>query len=332
MAPRGKRTPKAKPENTLLTALQFVAAAQKANGAIEQTHCRMFGGWVTASNSILSAGHALTEDIQACPHTYTIVDALTQAPGAVSVTILDETRLSVRSADFQAVVPLIDATALPPVMPDAAVALCDDRLRAALSIAGGLVVDGAEKIVNASVQVRGSSVLASNGTVILEAWHGISLPPLMIVPKTFITALQKNKKVISRCGGCDHSFTLWFEDNNWLKTQLYPANTELPNLTKFLDVPTTPIPVAKGMFDVVRRLEPFAADGMISFTAEGARVISGTTYAIDHCADLPVGVSFSIKALLSIAEYAKTIHFNATPGITLFFGDNVRGAIVNQIG
>lgn len=327
---RGRRK-KDKPENTLLTALQFVSAAQRATGAIEATHCMLFGGWAMATNSVLSAAHALTEDIQACPHTLTLVEALERSPGPVNLTLLDASRLSVRSGDFQAVIPCIDRAALTVPHPDAAAMLCDDRLRAALTLVGTLAVEGAEKVINASVQMRNGSVIASNGTVILEAWHGIEMPPLQIVPKTFITAIQKTKKVIGRVGCSADSFTLWFQDSSWLKTQLYPGTTELPNLDKFLNVPTNPVPVPKALFETVKRLEPFSEDGQVYFTADGLRVVSGMTYALDICKGLPVGISFSIKNLLLIAEHAKTIHFNATHGITIFFGESVRGAIVNQV-
>lgn len=327
---RGKRKPKE--ESSLLTALKFVASAQRAIGAIEQTHCIMVAGWVMASNSILSAAHALTEDIQACPHTLTLVEALERAPGPVNLTMLDANRLSVRAGEFQAVIPCQDRAALPVPNPDVPVALCDERLRAALTCAGTLAVEGADKVINASVQMRNQSVIASNGTTILEAWHGIEMPPLQIVPKTFITAINKTKKNLTRFGCSPDSFTVWFEDGNWLKTQCYANTTELPDLDKFLNVPTNPVAVPKGMFETIKRLEPFSEDGQVHFTPDGLRVSSGMTFATDNCKGLPSGISFSIKNMLLIAPYAKTIHFNVANGITIFFGENVRGAIVNQVG
>lgn len=332
MSPRGKRKPTNRAPNTLLDALQFVAHAQRGAGAVEVTHCRLFGGYAMASNSILTAAHALTEDIAAAPHTYTLVEALERAPGPVTLTLIDASRLSVRSGDFQALVPCIDPTALPVVSPDGAIALCDNRLKDALEIVGTLVVDGAEKIVNSCVQMRHNSVIAGTPHLILEAWHGINMPPLQIAPKTFITALSKIKKPLARFGCSPDSFTVWFDDNNWLKTQLYPGETELPDLDKFLNVPTNPVPVPKGLFEVAKRLEPFSQDGQIYFTADGARVANGMNYAIDQVKHMPIGLSFSIKALLAIAPYAKTIHFNASNGISLFFGETVRGAIVNSVG
>jgi hypothetical protein len=329
MAARGKKP--GKKQDALLTALEFVGTAQRAVGSLEQTHCRIFGGWVMASNGVVSAAHPITEDVSAAPATHRLTDALRNAPGAVSMTLMDAERLSVRSGDFQAVVPCIDPAVVPTISPDGALSLCDNRLADALQVAGALVVEGAEKVVNCSVQIRGTSVMASNGTVILEAWHGVNMPSLVIVPKMFITALGKIKKPIARFGFCDFSFTLWFDDNSWLKTQVYPTTTNLPNLEQYLNIDSTPVPVPKQLFEVVKRLEPFSEDGQVYFTADGARVTSGQTFAIDQLKNVPVGFSFSIKGLLSIAPYCETIHFNAAEGITLFFSKTklVRGAIVN---
>lgn len=332
MPPRGKKPkPGTKPDNALLQALLHVGTAQRAVGSLEQTHCRIFGGWVMASNGVVSAAHPVAEDVSAAPATHRLIDALQNAPGAVSVTLMDAERLSVRSGDFQAVVPCIDPTALPTMSPDGALALCDNRIAAALQTAGQLVVEGAEKVINCSVQMRSDSVIASNGIVILEAWHGMGMPPLIIVPKMFVTALGKISKPIARYGFCDFSFTLWFDDNSWLKTQTYPNSTMLPNLDQYLNIEATPVPVPKQLFEVVKRLEPFSEDGQVHFTADGARVTSGQTFAIDQLKNVPVGLSFSIRGLLSIAPYCETIHFNAAEGITLFFSKTkmVRGAIVN---
>lgn len=328
--PRGRKPVKQK--DGLLLALEFIAVAQRAVGSIEQTHCRLYGGNVMASNGIVSAACAITEDVGTAPATFRLIEALRNSPGAVSVTQIDAERLSVRSGDYQATVPCVEPASVPTVSPDGAVALCDSRVRDALAIAGGLVVEGAEKVVNSTVQMRAQSCVATNGTVIIEAWHGVSMPPLMIVPKMFITALGKIDKTIARLGCCDFSFTLWFDDNSWLKTQLYPNTTSLPNLDQFLDLPSVPVPVPKQLFDVVRRLEPLSEDGMVHFTEDGARVTSGTAFAIDQVKNIPTGLSFSIKGLLQIAPYCETIHFNASEGVTLFFSKSkmVRGAIVNQ--
>lgn len=329
------RPRKVKIENSLLKALRYIATAQRANGSPEQTHCRLSNHWAVASNSVLSAAHPIVEDIEACPHTHTLIEALEQSSEAVSLTLLDAARLAVRSGNFQAVVPCIDSSALPRVYPDAAQAPCDERLKSAMQAVGTLATEGAQKLVNASVQLRDGVCLASDGNVILEAWHGISMPPLILAPKTLVTALGKWNKTLTSFGvnSTHDTITFWFDDGSWLKSQCYNSSSELPDLYKFIQVESVKsFPVPKGLFAVAKRLQPFSEDGKIYFTEDGARVTSPTqlTNAYELIKGVPVGLSVGIKSLLSIEPYCKTIAFNALPNIALFFSDAVRGAIVTS--
>lgn len=327
---RGRKK-KALNECSLLKALRFIAVAQKALGSPEQTFCRLYANWAMASNGIISAATQIDEDLTACPHTTTLIDALEKAQESVNITQLDGLRLSVRAGEFQAVVPCLEPTpeALPTVFPDAPIADCDDRLRPALDIVGKLISESGQKIITAAAQFRNGTVLGTDGNIIIEAWHGIAFPPLMLAPKAFITALAKIDKPIRSVGLSESSLTLWFENNSWMKTQLYPANTELPDLYQYLNIPAQPVDVPQELFDVARKLAPFSEDGVLSLHKGIARVISPTrlTDATEATKSLPDGHCFSIKSLLAIEPYVKQIHFSASPGVTLWFGDYVRGAI-----
>lgn len=336
--PRGRKPgtkQSATPANTLLTALQFVAVTQRKIGAIEQTHCRLSQMWAWGSNGIITAAHPIQEPLDSCPNTLALIDALEQAPGATNLTQLEPTKLSVRSQDFQAVIPCVEAAALPTIGPDAAVAICDDRLKRAMTICGLLAKDGEEMLLNASIQLRPGSALASNGILIIEAWHGIDLPPLTFVPKALVTALGKASQPIVRIGASDDSLTFWYENGAWIKCQAYPTPEpgSLPDFQGFINIPSTPVPVPPGLFSIAKRLEPFSGDGMIYFSPEGAKVTTpdGGVYANNEISGVPPGVSFNIKSLLTISAYCTTIHFLAAPKITLWFGDNVRGAIVTDV-
>lgn len=328
---RGRKK-KSQPENSLLTALKFISVAQKAIGSPEQTYCKLNNGFVIATNSILSAAHPITEDISCCPHTFMFIEALEQAKGAITLTILDAQRLQVRAGEFQAVIPCIDPSTLPAVYPDTPIALADDRLKEALFAVGSLAIDGAQKIVNASVRLTGNdTALSSDGTVILEAYHGIKTY-FHILPKTFITGLQKVNRVINKQGMTNCSFTLWFDESTWIKTQTYPQETELPNLLTFLNIESNPSSIPTNLFEICKRLQPFSDDGQIYFDGQMARVTNAFGNATENIDTVPPGISLSIAGLLKIEKLAKTIHFNAAKGITIFFGDNLRGAIATNVG
>jgi hypothetical protein len=336
---KGKRQKK-KIDNRLLQAMRFVGLSQRSVGSPEQTHCRMFNQWVSASNGIISTGHQITEDIQCCPHTATLADALENLPQATFVlSLLEDNRLAIRAEAFEAIVHCLNSTDLPTVGPDPASYLCDNRLATAMEIAGLLATDGAQKVINATIQLRNGSVVASNGNVILEAWHGVAMPALLIAPKAIATAasraMGKQGKGLARFGYSPASLTLHCEDGAWLKTQLYPADTELPDLLRWLEVSATPVEIPEGFFELVKRLEPFSEDGQILFSHGEVRVTkqSLSTYALETAKWLRgISMSFSIKSLLTIQPYVKKVHFNAANGVTIFYGDTVRAAVATGKG
>jgi hypothetical protein len=330
--PRGRR--KTKAASTLLTALRYAAVIQKAIGAPETTHCRLFNKWLMATNGVLSLAHSIQEEIQVCPHTHTFVDALEQAPGAVNITKLDEQRLSVSSESFQAIVPCIPDNAIPVIYPDPAIAECDDRLTAAMMQVAILISDAGQKLVTCSIQLRNGSCVTSDGNLILEAWHGIPMPPLLLVPKTFAVAENRLAKTIYQFGFSDRSLTLWHSDGSWLKGQLYPANSDLPNLDGYLNAPAKPSPIAEGLADAVARLEPFSADGQLAFTQDGLRVTDPALMlnATVEFVGVPSGLSFNLNALRTALKLATSVHWNASQGISIFHGNNLRGAIATKVG
>ena len=332
MSPRGRKpgTKNNKEPNTLLEALKFISVAQRANGAPEVTHCRMSSTWMWASNGILSAAHKIQETIECCPHTYSLMEALEAAPGAVNLTYLDGSNsLSVRSGEFSVTIPCIEASGFPTVMPDPQTGLCDDRFKTALQTVGTLAAESGQKLINASVQLRGTTALASDGNVILEAFHGCQMPDLAILPKAFVTALSRSTSSIERFGASNDSLTLWYADGSWLKTQNYDPASELPDLYRFLNQPSIPIAVPKELFSIAKLLAPFSGDGKLYSTKDGLKV-NGVAPAVNVIKNMPLGVAFSIKALLQIAPFCTTIHFLAAENLSLFFGENVRGCIETE--
>jgi hypothetical protein len=334
---RGKRKKRAT-ENSLLTAMRFVSIAQRSVGAAEQTHCRLFNNFASGSNGIISAGHKIQEDIQVCPHTMTLTAALENLSNSqFALTLIENERLAVRAEKFEAIVHYLNNNELPVVGPDAASYLMDERFVNALDIAGQLVADGATKVINSTIQLKNCSVLSSNGSVIIQAWHGVGMPEHLIAPKALATAVGKvSSKSLYRFGFSDSSLTLHYDDGAWLKTQLYPASTELPDLLKYLDIAgATPVTIPEGFFELVKRLEPFSEDGQVLFSGGEARTTthSLSTYAVESVKHLRgLSMSFSIKSLLTIQPYVNKVHFNAAQGVALFFGDNVRAAVSTKVG
>lgn len=316
-------------ENSLLAALQFIASVQpkRAVNAFD-VHCRIFDNKLVAMGGPLSAGIAIQEEIEACPHTQKLIDALKKCPEAVNLTMITPKELSVRSGNFQATVPCIGQVDIPAIFPNLHSVQVTPEFEAALKKVGEVVSERAKTILQSSVQLRGESVVGSNGDVILEAWHGLSMPDGPILPKLFISALKRRtgKSVYSVAMDVD-SLTAHFSDGAWLKTALQ-RDPNFPDLFAYLKLESNPIPLPLGFFEAVERLAPFSRNGRLYFTENGICTDNYTKDgAINLCDGLPIGISFTIESLQLVAGLIDKIDFNVSKKLVYFFGPNVRGCI-----
>ena len=321
--------PPKKPVNTLLAALQFVGSVQpKRSPNPADTHCRFFGGRLVAAGGPLSAGITVQEEIECCPNTAKLIDALKQCPDTISLTMLTSKELAVKSGNFQAAIPCIEQTELPVIFPNQITHKVAPEFEQALKRVGEIVSDKAKTVLQSSVQLCEGSVVGSNGDIILECWHGCPGPVGPILPKLFIDAVKKQRgKSIYHLGIQHGCLTAYYDDGSWTKTALQ-TDSAFPDLHSFLGLSSNPVPMPLGLFEAIERLAPFSQDGRLYLTAEG---VCTDNYkkdgAINLCADLPIGISFDIESLKLLNGIAEKIDFNVSSRMVYFFGRNCRGAI-----
>ena len=317
------------PPNSLLLALQFIGSIQpKRSANPADMHCRLFGNKLVGSAGPLSAGIGIKEEIECCPNTQKLIEALKQCPDTVNLTMLLPTELSVKSGNFQAIIPCIRQNELPAIFPNQSTHNMTVEFEQALKQVGAIVSDKAKTILQSSVQLKDGSIVGSNGEIILEAWHGCPGPIGPILPKLFISAMKRRKgKSLYSIGNAPDSLTAYYDDGSWLKTALQ-SDPAFPDLRSFLGLNSNPIPTPLGFFEAITRLEPFSQDRRLYFTNEGICTDNyKTDGAINLCEGLPVGISFDIDALQQLNGLAEKIDFNVANRMVYFFGRNCRGAI-----
>lgn len=330
-----RATKKTKEESPLLAALRFVQAAQQEVGTVYQTHCRFTNindkPYVVAFDGVLAAGHPVIEEIPICPHTYRLIDALERVGGAMSLTAMDNRQLSIKSDKFRALVSCIGDGDLTYVWPDPPQWPLNDNFRKAAAVAGVFNSEGGQTVMQASVVSRDGSVIGTNGTVVIEAWHGIPTPPGMIMPMHFVKELAKVNKPITRFGFGGNSLTVFFEGDAWLKTQLYQE--QYPNVDKVLAWTETahPAPLPKDIIEGARAVASFA-EGQRIWIGDGRVQSHATTDlgAVYEAKGAKVAVSLNGKHLTAMAEVITQIDFDGNDQVVTFFGEDgdvkVRGA------
>lgn len=318
----------ANPAASLIAALKFVSVAQKKAGPTGVQFSHLAHNWAAAFDGVLTVAAPIEEDLAACVHTLQFIDALSKAGDELSITQLSPNTLAVSSGVFRALVPCVAVEDVPIPPPDPQCAVIDDRIKAALAAVAGLATDGAPNATYAAVLLQANTAVATNGAALLEAWHGIDLPPGMMLPKVAASAIAKASKTLTGFGYSQSSATFYFEDGSFIKSQLY--GERYPNYAPLLDVPGLNLwPVPEDFYRGVRAIESFSPNGNVFF--EDGAVLSkmhkeeASTYRIEG---LPERMGFSVKLLLAVEHAFKKAHFETDANKVVFYGDNVRGALM----
>lgn len=338
--PRTKKTKAAQSSATakLIEAFDFVSPAYKENGQDYMQHCRIGNGFVTAFDGIIALGHPIDEDLQLCPHLGKTLAAIKRAGNSLNLTELDSGRLSMKGDNLRVVIPCIAGDVIPPFMPDAPCGTMTDEILAGFAAVNPLVKEGEQNTPWAftAALLRANTIVATNGHVLFEYWHGIDLPPGLTVPKIAINALAKIKKPLTRFGFGPRSVTFHFGDGAWLRSQCfseeYPAVDTKVIAPAFgqrgpLDVPEA----LPGLFDACAAVAPFC-EGTGVHMSDGV-VRSHSTAGVGG--EYPV--SGLVGAHIVSHEYMKLIAPVATrvdlqPGSDrlIFWGEKMRGVVMKM--
>ena len=324
-----KRIRKSKATNpaaSLIAALKFVAVAQKKAQSSQQQFCVISGNRVTASNGVLTISSKFEEDLEACPHTSMFIKALSKVKENMSITQHSPTAIVVKSGAFSAVVPCVEFGDLVMPAPDERCALIDDRIKEAFKVLAPLATEGYTPEYLASVLLQSGSAIATNGFVLAEYWHSFDLPPNMLIPKAAALAIAKAKKPLTGFGYSGSSATFWFEDDSFIKTQLF--SERYPGFQSLLNCGggASPRQVPEEFYKAVHSLKSFFRivyfedDGIASHEEDGSEF----TYKIEG---LPSGMAFEAKYLLTVESSFKNVHFDKDSNKAYFFGENVRGVV-----
>lgn len=325
--PRKPKSAVEKKASSLLEAIRFVGIATHDIGPINETHMYFSWGWVAASNGIITiASKVEANGLNCCPNARLLTEAL-QRCGDDWEFEGKEKYIIFKSGKFKASIPIIDPSLLTIPSPDAPMVEVNNSLISAFEAAGVLIDENGQDIVDVSMLLNGRSVIASNRAIVFECWHGIDLPTGLSLPKAVIEPLVKSGKKLSKIGGSQSSVTFYFEDESWIKTQLFVK--EWPDTGRILDRPSNPQPIPAGLWEALAAIAPFSPDGACYF--QNGRLQShlnanaGASYELQGAPD---GLSFTIKQLSLIKPHAKTIDWQKD--VTFFFGDNIRGALAGR--
>lgn len=316
----------------LQEALQFLSLLTKKVGAPNETHIKLINKWSVAFNGIIAAGHPINEDLTACPHSETLTEALKKCDIQFTIEQPDEHKLLIKSGKFRVSVPCIDSNLFYIGSVDDPSYSLRGSFTEGLEAVNVMPDENGQKVHLVSLLMNGQSLIATNGTMILEYWHGLDLPNNIAIPKEFAAILVKSKKKVKSLGNSNTTITVHFEDGSWLRTQLYADRW--PDVSSILNRPSYPEPVPTDFFTGLTSVAPFSTDGLVHF-GNGA-ILShasedvGASYSVPG---LQAGPIFSAEQLKLAQPYMQKVDWQAEADfgkMMMFFSERVRGAIMGR--
>ncbi len=327
---RPRKTKEIVQQNSLLSALQFLSVVTKSEGSPDETHVILRNKQAIAANGVTSAGQLIEQNLISCPHNSTLIEALAKCGQEIDIKQLDENRLSIKSNKFKAIIPCLNPYLLQGTQPDQPIVGIDDKLKIAIEAVSCLTSDNAQQVMFTSILLNGGSVISTDGKVIFEYWHGLNLPTNIVIPKKFIEALSKVKKKLKAFGNSQSSITLYFEDDSWIKSQLYAE--PWPDTNKLLNQPCSPLPLPQNFLSALNSVAPFSPEGTVYLENGVLRSHSSADIGASYeLIGLP-NLIFNSKQFLMLKNYIDKIDFNVDNGkVYLWFGTNCRGVIAGYL-
>jgi hypothetical protein len=334
--PKGSTNKKSTQAEALQTALDFVSCAE--NNLYEYgEYVNLVDNMAVVFSNQLSAGHPIEEELTLIPHLHKLRAAIAKCGKSLAITETEGKQLSIKGDKLRAIVPSWDEM-LPAIEPDEPVVQGDfEILKEAFKVCSTLANENADKVHLTSLLLDPNSCTATNGAAIIQYWHGIALPAGIVVSKLFATAVMKQKLKIVGLGatinisGITSSFTVWFENGAWIKTQCY--EDRWPDIGPVINKETTPIPTPAELVEGIEAVSDFTDNGVITFTNGSVNSHDNPSLGAQYeVKDLECEKRFTYRLISQVAPWMNKVDLTTYPDRIFFYGGEasnpIRGCVM----
>lgn len=325
-----KSTPKAKkekPASELIAALKFISVCQKKNGEIYQQHCMLSGGWAAAMNEYMVVATPINANLQCYPHTLQLIEALNKCDSEFQMVMAGPETLSIASGYFTAVINCTSPELINLHGPDSQCGELTDDLKPALGLCSSLLIENSPNEYTAAVLMQDNTCVGTDGVSMVEVFHGIDLPPMMLIPKSVAVAVSKTDKKLTSFGFSAHSFTFYFEDGSFIKSRLFTP--QYPNYLPLMECKEKPKAIHKEFFTALETIKPFCEAGQVYFKEGYIYSLADSNVASSYkFGGLPDGLAFSCERLLHFKTQVKKGYFDKENRKAFLFNDTMRAVVM----
>ncbi len=314
----------------MLDALKFVQGAVARKDFVPAlTHFKIEKGTIKGYNGSLALSSPIDLDLDVTPNAASFAKAIKTCSETVAMHVTPADRLAIISGKFKAFIPCT-TEGFPDIEPEGDLIEIDGKLLDTLKALNPFIGQDASRPWALGVLFKGCSAFATNNIIIIERWLGYQFPVEINIPAAAIKELLRIGKEPISIQVAPNSITFHFEGDRWLKSQV--STLAWPDLSPILERESDQVEIYPGLFEAVESLLPFMVDEERLHMLGG---ILATAPTIEEGASievpgLPETGCFNGKQMLKLNGVITTIDFLQYPAPCLFFGDNIRGAIVGM--
>lgn len=241
-----------------------------------------------------------------------------------------QNRLAIKSGGFTAYVDCIEDADFPDVHPEGEFIKLRGDLLEHLYTLSPFIAEDASRPWARGVLFRGKSAFATNNIILIEKWLDTPFPVEINIPEETVYELMRIKEEPIKLQLTERSVTFHYANDRWLRSNLY--DTKWPDVSPIFDRPSNPKPFPDDFFLALEDLTAFVDEQQrVYFHGDKLATKPGTeTGAFSQVSvDLGAGI-YNINHLKLLGRICEKIDLSMYPAPCLFFGNDLRGAIVGM--
>jgi len=316
----------------MLKTLKFVQGAISKKDIVPAlTHFSIENGKVRGFNGTIGLCAPISIDINCKPKAITLVKAIQECKEIPQLTMTKAGRLQVKSGKFKVLVECLDEVT-PYIVPSGKSYEIDAKLLlSALKTLVPVVTTNTKQEWANGIRFENGSAFATNNVILVQYWTNCIFAKPLTIPLVCIEELLRINEEPTHVQVSDNSITFHFEGDRWLYSNLISSNW--PDISGILENTSTQIPLPVELYSALEAMKPFTnKDGVAWFYNEKVSTSEdgseGAEYEVENFPGFGI---YQVDMFLLLKNLIKTIDLTLYPRPALFFGENLRGAIVGRV-
>ena len=314
----------------MIEELNFIKGGVSKSTLIpELTHIKLKDCNVQSSNGTITLSSAIDCDLNCSPKAIPFISAIQKCTDSISLGLTNAKKLSIKSANFKAFIPCLDNNKRPQLEPKGEIYEINGKnfMETVKTLKPFISMDASRPWAT-GVLMKEKLAFATNNVIVIEHSTKNYFKTECNIPGIAIKELLRINEMPEKIQISENTVTLHYAGDKWLMTSLLPV--EWPDISSILDKKNNATPINETLFENLEKLKPFVDDFERVFI-ENQRLSTSTKENEGASIDVPgfdhTGI-YQLSKLQLLQDVATKIDFTLYPKPCLFYGNNIRGAII----